>query len=567
MKPTIKSLFAFSLLVLILASCSKKPATILIPGNAAMVFHINAASLGSKLSWNEIKNSDWFKMATKRGADMEDEFSKKLLDDPENSGIDLKSDMYFFVQPHGNGAYIVFEGKLKDPTVFETSIKKITGDIQIAKEGSLNFIANREACLSWNKERFIVTGNIEDFMGRRRNMFDESPRKKMSSDSILAFTKGIYSLKKNESMDDDSRFSSLMNEKGDMHFWMNTGLFFKSSMPMGMGDMFKATSLMEGNVTGYTLSFDNGKIISTSKSWYNKELGAFMQKYKAGNINTDMLKRISGQNVSAVIAMNYPPEGLKEFLKLLGMDGMANGFLDKAGFSLDEFIKANKGDLLLAVSDFSVQDKTVSFDFGGSEPMTYTKSKPDAKILFATSINDKPSFDKLVDIIKSKISEKGDSETTDKIKYAIKDSWFIASNSQESIDGFAAGNKTEHDFISKISGHPMGMYIDLQKMLGGIQTKDAEGFKSILTGEGKMWDNIVFYGGEMNDGVATGHMEINMIDKNTNSLKQLNNFITALAKIAKQKKENDMSERDFPKLKDEEVNLPPPAQDSLKAFH
>ena len=566
MKSAIKNLLTLILPALLISSCgkSKKTADVLIPGNAAMVFHINAASLSSKLSWNEIKNSDWFKMASKEGP--EDEFAKKILDDPENSGIDLKGDMYFFIQMHGSDAYMVFQGKLKDGAVFETTVKKIAKHREVKKDGNLNYAADDKGCVSWNKDRFIVVFNSENFMGMR-NQFGGRKRSVITEDSILNYAKQLYSLKKSNSIGDDSRFASLLDEKGDMHFWFNAGLYMQGLMPMGLGDLFKATSLMQGNVTGYTMNFDNGKITASSKSWYNKELVSFMKKYKPGNINTDMLKRISGQNVSMVIAMNYPPEGLKEFMKLLGVDGVVNGFMGRIGFSLDDFVKANKGDLLFAVSDFTVQDKTITYDYGGLEPYSYTSSKPDAKILFATSINDKPSFDKMVDILQNEIGKEGQTEELDKIKYSIKDNWFVAGNAQDAVDGFAAGNKTDHAFISKISGHPMGGYIDIQKILGGIQTKKADNFKTVLSGGGNIWDNIIFYGGDLKDGAHTGYFEINMIDKNTNSLKQFNNFISTLAKSARNERENDMSERDYPKMKDIEVALPPPMHDTIKSSH
>ena len=99
MRSMIKNLFSFSLLALLISSCGKKTADVLIPENAVMVFHINAASLSSKLSWDEIKNSEWFKLANKEGS--ANDFEKKMLDDPENSGIDLKSDMYSSVQMSG----------------------------------------------------------------------------------------------------------------------------------------------------------------------------------------------------------------------------------------------------------------------------------------------------------------------------------------------------------------------------------------------------------------------------------------------------------------------------------
>ncbi|RYF86918.1 MAG: hypothetical protein EON98_02200 [Chitinophagaceae bacterium] len=68
-------------LVIVLASCKGgNKANLAIPKDAAMVFHINAKSLSSKLTWDEIKGTTWFKEAYEES---KDSFAKKLMDNPE----------------------------------------------------------------------------------------------------------------------------------------------------------------------------------------------------------------------------------------------------------------------------------------------------------------------------------------------------------------------------------------------------------------------------------------------------------------------------------------------------
>jgi hypothetical protein len=324
--------------------------------------------------------------------------------------------------------------------------------------------------------------------------------------------------------------------------------------------MLKAGSIMEGNISTVTINFDNGKITGTSKSYFNKELQEFYTKYKAGNLNTDMLKKIPGDNVTAVIAMNYPPEGIKGFLKLLGMDGMADSYLDDLGFTIDDFVAANKGDFLLAVTDFNMVEKENSVDLGGGQVFKRKSSAPDAKILFATSIGNKGSFDKLIAAgtkAMGELSKMGNgSDALNTVKYEIKDNWFVAGNSQEQIAAFGTSAGVDKEFISKISGHPFGFYLDLKKILAGMQSgSEGGGMMNMFGAEGKIWDNIIAYGGEMKDGVGTSHFEINMIDKSTNSLKQLNNFASGIAKQFSNRFEGDMSGDDYPKI---DTTLAPP---------
>lgn len=560
MKPTIKNFLIISLVSFSIASCGGKNADVLVPEDAAMVLHINAASLSSKISWNDIKSSDWFKMASSDGPSSD--IQRKLLEDPANSGIDLNSDLYMFLKPSGNNMYISFQGKLKDAKAFEDMVKSMDKSVEIKKDGDMSYAGEDEGYMTWKSDRFIMVANASD-MNEGMNRY--SKQSKLTADSVLKYAKEIYNLKSSNSIAGNSKFKSMMAEPGDMHMYVTSKLTGGSMAKQF--SMLKAASILEGNISTATINFDNGKITGTSKSYFNKELQDFYAKYKAGNLNTDMLKKIPGDNVTAVIAMNYPPEGIKGFLKLLGMDGMVDGYLDDLGFTIDDFVAANKGDLLLAVTDFNMVEKERSIDMGGGQVFKRKSSAPDAKILFATSIGNKGSFDKLIAAGTKAMGELGKmgngADALNVVKYEIKDNWFVAGNSQEQISAFGTGAGVDKEFINKISGHPFGFYIDLKKILSGMQTGSEGGMMSMFGAEGKVWDNIIAYGGEMKDGANTSHFEINMVDKNTNSLKQLNNFASGLAKKFSGAFEGDMSEDDFQKI-DSAMPPPPPPRVEIK---
>ena len=66
-----------------------------VPKDAVVVMHINNTSLSSKLSWQEIKATNWFKDLY---SEAPDSLFRKLLDDPDNSGMDTKADMMLFIK-------------------------------------------------------------------------------------------------------------------------------------------------------------------------------------------------------------------------------------------------------------------------------------------------------------------------------------------------------------------------------------------------------------------------------------------------------------------------------------
>ena len=65
------------MLVLFAVSCSKK-SDVPVPADAAMVVHIDGASLNSKLSWEEIQQSEWYKLANEKTTDS---LAKKVRND------------------------------------------------------------------------------------------------------------------------------------------------------------------------------------------------------------------------------------------------------------------------------------------------------------------------------------------------------------------------------------------------------------------------------------------------------------------------------------------------------
>src|SRR5439155_21950961 len=121
-----------------------------------------------------------------------------------------------------------------------------------------------------------------------------------------------------------------------------------------LSSLLSQNPVFQGNIATATINFDEGKISIKSKQYYGAAMTAIMDKYPMKAVTKDMVNRISGQNIAAAMVMNYPPEAIKEYLRLANLDGMANGFLGEFHYSLDELIQATKGQVVLALTDFSL---------------------------------------------------------------------------------------------------------------------------------------------------------------------------------------------------------------------
>jgi hypothetical protein len=510
---------------------------IAVPKDAAFVFHINAPSLSSKLSWAEIKATSWFK-DLHAGAD--DSVAQQLLDNPENSGINTSANLAIFAKRRGGGGYLVFEGTLTDAAKFEAFNKKIKKGAATTKDGDISIIKDNNNIVTWNNSKFIYMSNAP-FMGAQSRFMDNSSLDNSGTDqfgnypadSLIKFAKEIYTLKGDNSLFSDKRFADLIKEPGDLHMWFNAEHMYGGSS--NALNMLKLGSVMEGNVTAGAINFDNGKITMKSKSYYNKELGKLYEKYKMKNFDAAVLNRIPSQNIVGLFSMNYPPEGLQEFMKVLGLDGMINSGLAEINLTIEEFVKANKGEVLLALTDFGMVKQQFKLPEGmegmeGMEHMNRTINKPDFKVLFAASINDKAAFTKMVTSMKEKLGNLPEQSGLPPFSYSMNDNWFAASNSEEYVNKFLAGGNNNWPAASKLGGHPIIFYVDLQKIMQPMAADSAGQFGGVALSESmKMWENIIGTGGELVDGAMIGNFEVNLVDKNTNALKQLNQYVDKLA--------------------------------------
>ena len=523
---------------------------LLVPADAGIVVHVNTNSLSKKLSWEEIRNTDWFRNINN---DAQDSIAVKLLNEPESSGINIKSDLVFFLKKQGKGGYFAFTGFLKDAKAFESFNQNINKGAPAVKDGEYRTAnVNNDGILTWNDKRFIylvnapmgnMTGMPVKYQQDDQDDQDEkyNPQQNtanLSPDSLRYFAKQLFTLDGDNSLGKDDKFRDLIKEDGDTHVWVNTGKLY-SDMGSGMLSMMKLNVLFDGNISASTLKFDDGKITMKSKQYYGKEMSGFLDKYSSKKIDKALLNRIPSQNIVAVFFMNYPPEGLKEFMRLIGVDGMVNGYLGKLNYSMDEFVKANKGDLLIAITDLTMKTDSMKVpdlqnENGGT--MQHKRTTPDMKVLFASSINDRPAFDKLVNTLKNQMGQVPPGAMPE-ITYKQSNDWFVASNASDYVDKFLAGNKTDHAFADKISGYPYGAYIDIQQIMKSFSTANSDtSGRALMETSLKMWQDIVVTGNAYDDGKIMFEGTVNLVDKKTNSLKQLNQYLNQVYSSFKKRK-------------------------------
>jgi len=527
MKQAIRLIVLITVSGILFTACKSKTNELgkMIPGNVLGVVHINGKSLTSKLSWDEIKQNSWFKEAYNDSATKE--WIKKIMDNPENSGINVKGDIVFFVQKVGDDMRITVEGEVKDEKAFEQFNKNSTDNGTVTKENNLSTLnLKNEGVVTWNDKKFAYVINKHT---PKYNYFDTAQKVEVPDmTAVTAFSKSLFNLKADSTLGKDEKFSALLQEDGDIHAWYNTAEAIKSIPMMGVVSMLKMDALLN-NIVTYTVNFEDGKISVKNKVYGSKEMMDILKKYAQGGINSEMIKNIPSSNILGIISFHIKPEGIAEMIKLTGMDGMVNMMLTPQGFTMDDFIKATNGDFMVVFTDLA-----------WTEGMS---SKAPFTVLFATGIGDKTAFNKLLDAgLKLKPDMNKDSSG---IAYAKNDKYFVLGNDLQAVNKYIAGGNSTYSFTDNLKDHPFGMFVDINKILTSINTqhppKDSSE-KVMLDASMKTWNTVYMEGGDTKDNIATGTMEVNFVDKKTNSLKQLYNYINQMAVYEKErKKKNEAS--------------------------
>ncbi len=228
-----KSLFRTLLVVfagaILFSSCSKSnDEGKMIPKDAMFVAFLNTKSLLDKVSWEDVKQTSWYKQLY---ADTSTKpWVKKMLDNPENSGIDVKAGIAFFVQKGtGNDYHIVLEGKLNDEKNFEQFNQNFAVPATVTKDGDVSMLTLREqGVVGWSDKHFAYVSNSSSFANKYSSQWDTLNNQANmapaagNSAGLSAYCKKLFSITKDSSLSQNEKFGSLLSEKGDVHAWINT---------------------------------------------------------------------------------------------------------------------------------------------------------------------------------------------------------------------------------------------------------------------------------------------------------------------------------------------------------
>lgn len=557
MKRIVHYTLLFVVIIFAGASCKKSAPnqTKYIPKDAMFVFDMDWKSLSEKAAKGNINWDSLFKSVADEGDDSAIAQGRKLMEDFKNSGVDMESNLFFFLKiggsmMSGQSATGGIVAGMKDAGMFENYIKKQPGAGEIKKESNYSYISiGNDFTVGWNKDVVILSGS--GMQGGSAT----APASNTAPQTLAA----LFSQKEEESVAAIPEFLDLMTEKADMLVWTNSGTMMNAVPLLGLT---KFADLLKDSYGAGAINFEDGKLVGNFKSYSGKDLADIWKKYAGPTVNMDMVNQYPTP-LTGFAAFSFNPEIIKEIIKFGGMEATANQYMQQMGFTLDDITKAFKGDFVIAFSDFGI--KETENDYGG---MKYKSKTPVGKLVFNATIGDKAAYDKIV----AKLAEMGEMEMKngqyvpkgmgDYITWNMNGKNLVVATDTELMQQYLAakGNAAvPEDVASQSKGKSIAFYFDINKILQAIPADSA--YLQTSESAKATFKNVIVTSDNFNGKYVGSNFELRTMNDKENSLVTLVKFISQAAKQAAEEEKRysmgGMSDMDMGAMDTTQMVMPP----------
>lgn len=572
MKNFLRNSLCMLLLAAMFSSCSSKAPkeAKYIPKDASFVFIADPQQMQEKLQKGGISVDTLIARLFKN--DPTDSKDRKEFDEfAKNAGIDWNGKLFVFVQQKtypdkSNANTFNVLGSLKDPAKWEAYLQKEaeTKKTPIQKEKDFSYIVKSDGTLlSWNKDQLIVSNHTH--MVLPRSPFDtitepnnQAPAYDVTKEVKEEVTR-YYTQKASESMADLKPFTNMFKDKADGY------LFSSSSSAMAGLSMLpfqipKLEELLKDNYSTATLAFEEGKILMKSTAYTNPMVSNLMKQYSGPTVDLSLIEHFPASRINGFMLAAVNPAIIGGVLKQLEVEGLVDNFMQKAGFTAEDFYKAFKGDLAIAIADLGIT---------GIEPQMKTdersmvKKQAWGKILVNAPVGDKAAFYKIMDkavemgvLVKQnniyktapavrgmagfigmdvfiQADEKNLVMASDSLTYAQ----YMAKTSTVNID---------KDILDRFKGKTGAFYFDIANTIGGFMKDSTGGYsRSMLTAKQTFRDMIGSVD-QFEGNSVKSVFEVRMQDAKQNSLVTLTRLCTDIAVDMRVMAKKEADESAFP---------------------
>lgn len=335
-KKMISRLSVLVTIAVLLSACSKKTEyTLVIPADASATASINLKSLANKSGLKDKENKeakqkmlDALKSGTTAATFQQLE---KVLNNPNESGIDVEAPIYTFVSP--SFPYMTILGKVSDIDKLRTSIdimakEQLCQPIEKADDYSYS-IVGEDVILAFNESAAILVQ-----VGNTNKM--ENARKSIAT---------LMKQTPENSINKNAGFQSMQKQKGDVNFIASmAALPAEFSGQVSLGLAASRIDAKDLQVLG-SLNFEKGKIaIQVEYYTENEEVKAQLKKQEKATkkLSTTFLKNFPASTVSFI---NVGANGAELYNLLLENEDFRNSVSVAKAAEVKELFTSFDGDI------------------------------------------------------------------------------------------------------------------------------------------------------------------------------------------------------------------------------
>jgi hypothetical protein len=427
-------------------------------------------------------------------------------------------------------------GGLKDAAKFEAYLKKKDATARVEKDKVFSYAVNGDNMVAWGKEVVIFMSYNEDVVGTHIDTvfgdMEVKPVQAKVKHDVKAEMTAYFNLKEDESMASIAEFGDLSALKADGSLWMN----HSGSSALIPFPLPKVTELMENSYTASTLNFEDGKIVMDSKTYSSKAMADILEKHTGSSVNLDMVRNYPSNNINAFFVASFNPEFINGVVKFLEVGGFVDQFLTRTmgtNYTLQDVLKAVKGDVALVVSDFDpAAAKDERANAQGTKKMNASFNV--GKMLLNIPVGDKVQFNKLMDkLVEQQMMVKVNNQYSLSpalrslgYQVSLDEKNFIIASDSAVISQYKTGtakSNIDASLLDGFKGKSSAGFVDLEKIMNAMPA-DSISAESLAIAR-NTFKNIRGYTENFNGKHIQGRMEINMKNDKENSLTSLLKFM------------------------------------------
>jgi hypothetical protein len=523
------------LIVVFITSCSKKASkqTQYIPKDASAVFSINPKQLFDKLNNNHVNVDSIMKAATAGDTTM-----RWTMDDIKNSGIDMESDVFMFVQQAGSimsgqSSVIGFVGALHKPEDFEAFLKKKMPAVQIQKAHDYSYANLKNGFVTgWNDNVALI---VDATSMNRQNGGEASNANFGASQKALTT---YFTQKEDASIASVDGFKNASKEKADMLLYTSSNSALASMPMLGMS---KASDLMKDLYSINTINFEDGKVVMDSKAYTNQMLADTLKNYASRKVDLDMIDHYPGA-VNGFAVFSFDPKLLTGIMNIAGVTATANQSLQQFGFTVDDIVRAFKGDFAVVFSNFGMEEKA-----NPEYPQLKVK-QPTYKLLFNAAIGDKAAYDKIVSALAAKgimvqqngqyvFKEMAEGAAGGYVMNADSKTLLVASDASL-LQQYKTGTgriSLPQGIEDKAKGNAVAFYADITSILNSMPQDTID--HTLMNSAKQTFKDAVITSENISGNTIKGRFELRLVNDKENSLASLTRYFGTLANTMENMKE------------------------------